>query len=509
MSKKLCTVLFAVLLAFAFAACGGDDNGGGKSSASGSSSSGGNSSGGNSSSSSSSGGQQQGLIGSVTLPATPSVLITYVYGGASNSSAPAAVFGFHPSAKFIQLKNVSDAEVDLSSWSLQFKNQTTSTDLRIVSLSPNGSRIRDEAHFVNASSGLALYDGKVPSGKSVLIGYAPFSATEGGPIWLKGAGGPGNFVMADLSAAHNEDSESNIGRYDYAYGWGGTGIALVKKATAITGASDPDIVDAVGYKANTAGSNARDPGFWAGTSPIQSENMSTLRRKADTSAPSGFKNTGVNTDDFEVVGINGITFADETDMPSNLGGGDNVWPIPLPSGVVLIAEAKFTATAVSFTNTLGTDGAYDATKLVTVLATSDGGSTSKTITYNANYISATGWDSGAITDNYWEITLFAGDYSDLLLDFGTYGSNTGPKGWQIMYSYAGAAFANISDTKGAITVPAASNHFIEEIGIPSGSGLLKIRIQLVDRTQTNSSNTAASTGTNRIAQFKLIGKWLP
>lgn len=76
---------------------------------------------------------------------TPTVLITEVYGGGGNSGAPYNL-------DFIELYNITSAQIALTGWSLQYYTSTGSTPSKIISF-PENAVIKAYSHYLVALTG--------------------------------------------------------------------------------------------------------------------------------------------------------------------------------------------------------------------------------------------------------------------------------------------------------------------------------------------------------------------
>jgi hypothetical protein len=118
--------------------------------------------------------------------------------------------------------------------------------------------------------------------------------------------------------------------------------------------------------------------------------------------------------------------------------------------------------------------------------------------------SAGGWANPS-EGNYWEISTFAGTFSDLVCDVNLTGTAAGPGQFKIQYSYNGA-FADIPSgavlTMGPSGVDNADNKFMGK-AIPGGAGTLMIRI--VQDGNSGYGQAAVGAGDGGFKTFELRG----
>lgn len=165
----------------------------------------------------------------------PRVLINEVYGGGGNNGAPI-------NRDFVELVNMTEGDIDLAGWSLQYASATGS------------------------SWTVDTLTGTIPAGETWVVGQALGAGTQPG------------FTVNDEGTLAMSGSAGKI--------------ALVEGTTALTGATGnaaahPDIIDFVGF-----GSNATD---FAGTGPTAGLTNSTSASRNAT-----HDNTADNAADFAV-----------------------------------------------------------------------------------------------------------------------------------------------------------------------------------------------------------------
>ena len=134
---------------------------------------------------------------------------------------------------------------------------------------------------------------------------------------------------------------------------------------------------------------------------------------------------------------------------------------------------------------------------------------STSTTFKDASIATNNWQSGS---EYWQIALDTTGYTELALTFSAYGSNTGPKEFQVQISNDGENFFNVTDgdyvLKSSVptsplktSLPLVSPGDISNI---DNTATAYIRFQNTSTVSVNDKVTA-STGTSRLYNIRING----
>lgn len=126
--------------------------------------------------------------------------------------------------------------------------------------------------------------------------------------------------------------------------------------------------------------------------------------------------------------------------------------------------------------------------------------------------SATNWGVG----DYFEFKFSTLNYSSIVVEFETYGSNTGPANFKVQYSTDGSAFNdfpsntyNVINSQGSWSAAAPKTGYLSSFSLSSIAAVnnqTSVYIRLVNTTTVAvNGGTTASGGTSRIDNFTVLG----